>query len=314
MIDNRKSNFSIRTLLDSLGIHKNKEIVIETSSVCNVRCLWCWMYYFKKKELGLMSVANFKKFIDLNEDYLRMNKIMITPYHRGEPLLHPSFFEMIAYASSKNIKLSGIHTNLSVKVNLRQLINSALGHIVVNIGGITKEVHESVMINSEFDLVVKNLEEIIALNQKNKPIFLKMNATKHNLHQLESLPNFFKKLGGNPDLAIVGTVGFTLPAEATLEERQEFLKNITGEGIGRYLRFYYKEDGKIFAKKDKCSFLCPTVKWNGSITICCHDQLNRINLGNAFKVPLADILMSRQYKLALTKGRKREFSFCEQCN
>jgi len=109
----------------------NGQVVIEVSSVCNVRCLWCWMYYFEKKEMGIMSIENFCKVINLNHDFFNQKKITVIPYHRGEPLLHPYFFQMIEYAQTQGIRIGEIHTNLSVPIDINKLAESAIPSIFV---------------------------------------------------------------------------------------------------------------------------------------------------------------------------------------
>lgn len=293
--------------------HKYDSIVVETVSICNAKCVWCWMYYSKRKDMGLMSLENFKIFIDLNYKYLIKNKIKIVPYHRGEPLLHPDFFEMLDYGHKKGIEYSEFHTNLGVNISLEKLIQSPLPHILVNMGGITKDIHEKVM-GTSFELVTNNLKELIKLNKANKPIFLKMNVTKQNFHQINELPNFFEQLGGDPKNTIVGKTGFSLPAEASSEEIEIFFENIVSDEIKDYLLFTYDDSHNIRSKEPRCPFMIPTVKWDGKVTICCHDQLNRLNLGNAFELSIKNILNNKKYYIAEKIGKKKGHSFCKECN
>lgn len=141
-----------------------------------------------------------------------------------------------------------------------------------------------------------------------------MNLTKHNLHQVNELPQFFKSLGGNPDNANVSKTAFTLPKEASKEEADDFFENNVSKEMKKHLRFEYDKEKNIISKEDKCNWLVPTVRWNGEVSICCHDQLGNLNLGNAFKKPLEIILNSKKYKIFEKKGRKRKLSFCKNCN
>ena len=295
-----------------LGIAKYKSIVVETSSLCNVRCVWCWMYYFNKKEIGLMTLENFKKFIDINEKYLRKSNTKITPFNRGEPLIHPNFFEMIDYGRKKRIEFSGINTNLSVKIDTKKLMSLPLSFILVNIGGTTKEIHEKIMKGSKFDLVVNNLRQMLRIN--NTKVYLKMNVTKDNVHQIKELNSFFKSLGGDKKNIITGSLGFSLPELASEKERKEFLKNTVSDDIRDFLRFYYDKKGNIISQQKNCLFLVPTVNWDGKTTICCHDLLNKLDLGNAFEKPLLEIFNSKKFIDAETKGKNQEFYFCKNCN
>jgi sulfatase maturation enzyme AslB (radical SAM superfamily) len=298
---------------EKLGIINYERIVVETSNLCNCRCVWCWMYFSKKKDMGIMSFENFKSFIDLNVDFLK-KAFSIVPYHRGEPLINQHFFDMLDYAKQNNVNIGGIHTNLSLNINIERLANAPLSYILVNIGGTTQDINQKVMKGSDLELVKKNLKELIDKNKNKFPISIKMNPTKENLHQIDQLPIFFKELGGNPKNAIIGTTGFSLPNEASKEEVDTFFNNIIREDMNQHLRFTYDNNQNITAKVKKCSFMVPTVKWDGKVSVCCHDQLSKLNLGNAFKTPMIEILKSRKYKDAEAMGKKKSFSFCKECN
>lgn len=306
--------YFISHLLHKVGIKKYEMVAVEISSFCNVSCLWCWMHYSGKMDLGLMGFENFKKFIAMNAEFLSKNKIYISPFHRGESLLNADFFNMLDYAYERGVMIGPIDSNLSVEFDIRRLVNCHASRIIVNIGGTTKEIHEKVMRGSKFELVISNLKELLRLSKSNKHIYLKMNVTKHNFHQINGISDFLKKLGGRPQNAIVGATGFSQPAEASRGEIEEFFSNVVSDEIRDYLNFTYDEEKNISTKIKRCYFWGPTVKWDGKVSICCHDQLGRLNLGNAFRVPLSEILESRDYKTAEKKGRNREFYFCKNCN
>jgi len=162
--------------------------------------------------------------------------------------------------------------------------------------------------------VKSNVIDLLKADKLNKPVYLKMNPTKHNLGELNELSGFFEKLGGKPENAIIGTTGFNLPAEASKEEIEIFFDNVVSEGMDEHLRFTYDCNKNIISKSTKCSFLVPTIKWDGKVTICCHDQLSRLNLGDAFQTPLKEIIESRKYRIIEAKGKRRMLAFCKNCN
>ncbi len=263
----------------------------------------------------MIDPVDFRKFIDLNADFFQRRQISVVPFHRGEPLLHPELFGMLDYAHAQGVSLTNIDTNLSVKIDVQKLIDSPLPGVVVNLGGITAEVHEAVMEFSKFDLVVANLRELLRLSQGNqKSITVKLNPTRKNLHQLAALPDFVESLGGSRSQAHVGKTAFNLPGVASREEIDEFLEAVVGEGMDQHLRFTVDEQRNIRAKRKKCVFLVPTVKWDGKVTICCHDQLSHLDLGNGFTTPLRDILASDRYRAAECAGLNRTIPFCTECN
>lgn len=301
------------------GLSDKKAIKLEFCSLCNVRCAWCWMYYNSvNKPMGVMKYDNFKKFMDLNRAYLFKNKIRIVPFLNGETLLHPQIFDIFDDISKSKITMGGLHTNLSMDIDIERLMSFPIARFVVNIGGITKDVHEKVIAGGNFELVLSNIKKMISINKN--IVFIKINPTKDNFMQLKDLGCFMKNLGGYPENTILSTTGFPLPSLASEKEKKEFLRRVVSFEISNLLRFsYYSgKDGKIEIKpkkkKNKCDFLIDSITYDGRFTICCHDQLKKINIGNAFKTSIENIKKSNNYKNIYKKARSKSLDFCKDCN
>jgi len=70
-----------------------KQLVIETTSRCNLRCRGCYRYLGQGvRGQGDMSLEDFKMVVD---QFPKTTKIV--PFSDGEPLLHPDFGDMLAY-------------------------------------------------------------------------------------------------------------------------------------------------------------------------------------------------------------------------
>lgn len=289
------------------------KISIEITSACNCRCIWCQMQNFHKHKIGFMKLEEFEQIIRRNASYLKKNNIWVEPYFRGEPLLHPQFFEILDVLKYYHIGNGGINTNLSVKVDISRFRDYEMG-ILVNIGGTTKEVHEKVMVNSDFDLVVANLKKMFDLGI---PVQVKMNPTKMNIHQLKELPRFLQNLGGNENNIVPYTTCYPIPAVATSEEIDIFFDNVVSRDVDPYLRFSYdlsKPNKAIKTKNPGCNFLQDMIFFDGQFSICCHDQLALINVGNVFRMSIEQIHKSEKYHNALKIAKRCGFSFCKECN
>src|SRR5207247_7045086 len=86
-------------------------IQIEPTSICNYRCPFCFQTdpAFTKRgtaHMGMMTVELFRQAIDEAQGQCEA----ITLASRGEPLLHPNFDKMIAYAGGKFLALK-VNTN-----------------------------------------------------------------------------------------------------------------------------------------------------------------------------------------------------------
>lgn len=287
---------------------------VETSANCNARCVWCWMFKSDNKPSGLMKLENFKKFIGLNKDYFKAHNTGIMPFFNGECLIHPDIFEMFDYVLENKLKLMDLDTNLGMKIDVAKLMSYPFKHIRVNIGGITKDVHDHAM-KTDFDLVVSNLKQAFKINPKR--IYVKMVVTKDNVRQVDQLKDFVKELGGIPDHAIIAPTSFTSPALATDQQKKDFFEDVISEEIDEYLKFDYdieKPGYDIRSRDNKCNYLLNCVRADGSLTICCQDQLGNLNLGNAFETPIIDLVTSSKYKAVIEKAKNMGFDFCRECN
>lgn len=293
--------------------HSKSNLLIETISICNVRCIWCQMQNFNKHKLGFMKLEQFAGIIKDNKEFIRETYNAVEPYFRGEPLLHKNIWEIFAILKSNNIKNGGINTNLSVNIDAEKFLEFDCP-ILVNIGGINREVHESVMRGSSFDLVTTNLQKMFKLKI---PLTVKMNPVKTNIHQIKDLPRFIESLGGKKENIMPYTTCYPLPATATAEEIDTFFKEVVSDEVDPYLRFTYdlkRPNKAIKTKKKGCNFLNDTIFFDGQFSICCHDQLQMINLGNVFEKTIKDIRESKEYLYAVEKAKRCEFPFCKECN
>jgi MoaA/NifB/PqqE/SkfB family radical SAM enzyme len=113
----------------------------------------------------------------------------------GEPMMHPRFFDMVAYAANKGVRVS-INTNLTL-LNARRAelcVTSGLDRIHVSIDGATAETYERIRVRSHLDRVVRNLgllQDARALHGSDRPAVRMVTVLmRQNLHELPDLVRF----------------------------------------------------------------------------------------------------------------------------
>jgi radical SAM protein with 4Fe4S-binding SPASM domain len=76
----------------------------------------------------------------------------------GEPMLHPGFFDMVALAAARGIRVSA-HTNLTLHTpeRARRCIESGLAALSVSHDGATAAVYEAIRRKASFAKVIRNL-------------------------------------------------------------------------------------------------------------------------------------------------------------
>jgi radical SAM protein with 4Fe4S-binding SPASM domain len=135
-------------------------LLIEPTSVCNIRCVMCYQVdktFTTKDFMGNMSWDLFTKAVD---EASENNCPAITMASRGEPTLHPQLGEMLSYIASKgflDLKLNTNATLLNDELS-RKILNAGVNEVVFSVDAGTKETYEKIRVLGKFDEVVQNVK------------------------------------------------------------------------------------------------------------------------------------------------------------
>jgi MoaA/NifB/PqqE/SkfB family radical SAM enzyme len=110
----------------------------------------------------------------------------------GEPLLHPSFFEMVTHAFRRGIRVT-TNSNMTLLTEERaeECVRSGLSWIRVSIDGATAETYESIRVGSRLETVLWNVEQLRKakklLRSARPRLFLVLVVMKKNLPELREV-------------------------------------------------------------------------------------------------------------------------------
>ena len=126
---------------------------IEPTGLCNLACPMCTVNHRADAPRHL-TLARFQQWI---EQLLHLQGL-------GEPMLNPEFFEMVAWASARGIRVSA-NTNLTLLTPERaqRCIDSGLHALSVSVDAADREVYESIRVKASYDKVVRNLGRLSAV-------------------------------------------------------------------------------------------------------------------------------------------------------
>jgi radical SAM protein with 4Fe4S-binding SPASM domain len=120
---------------------KNKQLIVETTNLCDARCITCPREQFKQKPL-MMDMGLFKKIVD---DAVQYGIESVDTCGFGEPLLDKYLFERYAYIREKLPKAqifcstTGFHLDAEKWLKVVQYVDI----IKLSIYGVTKETYEA---------------------------------------------------------------------------------------------------------------------------------------------------------------------------
>lgn len=249
------------------------DIIAELSNTCNLRCTMCFqsdpaLPVRKTTKTHFMSMHTFSRIVDEGAKYgLPALKLS----WRGESLMNPEFTEMIRYAKRKGILEVTSLTNgyfLDERTN-KEIIDAKLDQLVISIDGFTKATYERIRVGSDFDRVISNLKNLLALRGKAKKPFIRLQFTASDINKHETT-DFY-----------------------------EYWHNKVDEVSISYCKEFGSPDKENAQNAPIYTYCCPQlfqrliVMTDGTVTVCATDVMGSISMGNVHQSSLKDIWHSR---------------------
>ena len=300
-------------------------IMLELTNHCNLACTICPREYEYGKQMnkGFMDVESAKKIID--EIYPYLDSIGLTGM--GETFMYKQLEEIVDYIKNKN---KGIIISVSTNAVLpdfikkvKNLVNK-IDTIQISIDGLN-EVYNSIRINSDFNILERNLKELVKLSKgSSTDLMLNMVVTKENYKHMPKLVEYADKIG-------IKYLDFTLFNLASVTgysseyydfyESQDFLDVISELDIVISTTENVLVTERNF-KTDNSFQKCPFpwshfyVSQDGYVPPCCAKPFPKEkNFGNVFNSNLLDVLNSDSFRKWRELWLKNQTpDFCNNCH
>jgi MoaA/NifB/PqqE/SkfB family radical SAM enzyme len=166
-------------------------VQIEPVGQCNLRCRMCPIMFRKDgPPNGPPAFMKFEEFTRLIDGFPHLAELHLQGL--GEPMMHPRFFDMIAYAVRRGARVT-TNTNLTLlnPERAERCVTSGLDVLHVSIDGATTETYERIRVRSHYDKVMRNLRLLLDARRRlgsNRPhLHLVMVIMRQNLHELPEL-------------------------------------------------------------------------------------------------------------------------------
>jgi radical SAM protein with 4Fe4S-binding SPASM domain len=280
--DSRKY-FEIALKKINYAIEKPLGIQIETTSLCNAKCVFCPHKDMSRKK-GCMSDDLFKKVID---QLIQIDPIEVYPFMTGEPFMDKKIIDRIKLINQKlpfaSVKIFTNAALISTEI-IEELNKLNIEGIVVSFNGATKKTYEQQMkLNYE-----TSLEKVNLLIQKSKaPIIISNIATPETIPEEKEYKELWSKKK-------VNTYFFRF-------------KNWGGK-IKSELPLTYEPCGRVFTHMAILS--------DGRVSLCCMDSEGEVILGDSNKDKLINIWnndKAREIRKFHTDGEKHKINICKDC-
>lgn len=292
---------------------KPTKVRLEAATICQLHCPSCYMGMGKEsgRGKGYLSIENFKKFIDANP---HVSQIELAGH--GEIFLNPDLLKILKYAYEKRVKLTantGANMNYISDEVCEALVKYKLRSLVCAIDGASQETYKIYRVGGDFDKVIENIKKIIFYKKKYKSKFPLLHWQFVIFgHNERDLP-LAKKMAKELNMSFVAKLSWDENYSPIKDK--DFVKKETG--LGSVTRSEYYKEKKVPYMSSLCSqlWIDPQINWDGRVFGCCLPIQG--DYGNAFEVPLKDILsgekMSYARDMLIGKKAPRKDIPCSEC-
>jgi radical SAM protein with 4Fe4S-binding SPASM domain len=150
--------------MSTVGPPLPKELQIEVTGACNLRCQMCLVRYRPplNRVTGSLTFELFLRATDALPDLE-----MVTLQGLGEPLLAPDLFRMLDHAAGRGIRM-GFNTNgtLLSRERAERLVASGLDWLHVSLDGARASTYEGIRDGASFDRVRRNVAGLVQAKQE----------------------------------------------------------------------------------------------------------------------------------------------------
>ncbi len=288
------------------SLASTKEINLEFSSACNLRCRFCALDHLKPK--SYMSTKVLDKVMESLLHDPRFSRVKTLNLHNGgETLMHPrrvELFERLAhYKKIFHLKNKAyprviLLTNgmlLREKLSRTLLSLHTLDEVGFSLDGGSPEAFEEMRVNARWEKFAANVEHFIRLKNELSPkvrtFGISIVPHPHPLNDSWMAPDFQRiaRMLDSVEYRRLHDWG----GQVDIGEQQEVNK----KGCEMLLR-------QLVVLPD------------GAVTVCCNDLNKKGVVGNVLETDLFDLYRGQErmrYVHLLKEGRKAELELCKDC-
>lgn len=292
-------------------------IEIETSTACNLKCIFCEHSYWQEKP-RFMTFEQFKHIVDQFPGLRRAG-----PSGIGNAFLNPDYPRMLAYLKQRNCYVELFESCAHLKESdIQTLVDLEIDKIWVSIEAATKETYEKIRVGARFENTLANVRRLAELRDKaGKPVpqlgFLFV-INKLNIDDMLSYVEMVKNIIGDTKkhgtfIFFTGLLYFPETNHLRVQVGDELKKKV--DQRCRDLHIFNAWSDNITVDRQACECMRwnePFVLVNGDVQCCCAiNEANqrayqvRHSFGNLFQVHFKDLWYSDVYgdfKRALQKN------------
>ena len=139
---------------------------LEPVGQCNLRCQMCAIQFREDgPPYGPPAFMAFERFVQMLDTLPGLEELHLQGL--GEPMMHPRFFEMVACATARGIRVStNSNATLLTERRAERCVTSGLDCLHVSLDGATAATYERIRVRAHFERVTANVERLLAARER----------------------------------------------------------------------------------------------------------------------------------------------------
>lgn len=225
------------TLINKKEMQENKlilesypqRLVLELTNACNLHCIMCGRddINFTLTTFDINYLKKLENILDKIEK--------VTLFGWGEPTLHPNFKEILEYLNNFPVKKYFVTNGMRLDKIKNYLFDYKVDIMAISLDGGCASTNNRIRVGSDFDFIVKQLKEIVAIKKENNLDYPYMNFVMtlmdSNIEELPQLIKLASDIGLDEVKGVYLTVFADYMANETLYNKKEKVKKIFDEAI-----------------------------------------------------------------------------------
>lgn len=295
-------------------------LMIEPSTLCNLRCALCPISVGFDRPQGVMDPALFRAIMDEAGPYA----FTLQLWDWGEPFVNPHIYEMIAYAAAKRVKvISSTNGHLFAQSrHAEALVRSGLDTIIFAIDGVTQASYERYRQGGTLETALEGVRQVVAarrrLGSPTPLVNFRFIVMDHNEGDIPAVRDLARGLGA--DVLTFKTLNNCLrdPYKDTAAESASAGDAFAPQNAA-YRRFRADAAGnRVRRTRNPCKQLWnnPSIHWNGNVSPCTFDPQDRHVAGTLGPQRFWDVWSGDGYRRLRRQFRRawHTMDLCAECS
>lgn len=288
-------------------------IHIETTNICNFRCIYCPQSrpeeHFKILGRGKMSVDTYRTILDKLTARYKIERIVLT--RDGEPLVHPELEDFAGITTGKGIDITiGSNGSLITEKRARKLIENGLTLMKGDFCH-DKETYETLRAGAKYEKALQGYRNILAAAKALDSDFV-LKIVDLNTYNLNSMAE------KEESMRLLASLfkGYEKWYRVNLAVMHNALGEAESTLSTSFKKFRRKKD-----HYNRCHhpWLEMVIDYKGNVVACCRDLRSEYQLGNILEAEDIDKEIwngerMRHLRQNLRKKTPENINICSKCD